>query len=466
MISPEEEGAPALDVKKGHRSSRKKDFSSHNAGDHIFGVIRHTERADAPFAAVTPGMPRWTQSPDFANWPFDPPLSEEGKKAADEIGKRVLDFSKRCGTKVSVIVSSPYTRCLQTASRICAQLDGKIIVDNSLGEIFGPSIMGSTEPKYCVRGADEALTRTVRKRQLIRQPRALGSWPKWPEEARAARHRFATRFLTYLQRSLTTKRNFLLVTHADCVGAALGVMPSHCGRIVEKIEYGGMFLARHCTTSTLGSRLTKLLGISLSRHKEEEPQAESEEDFDDALDMPDSGAVQAPQPGWQVACFGVKMNSLTSNHDGLFEKRAKSLEKKSSFSQEKIRELLGHMDAAPLGDSETAETDMSDSTRIFGLSSCFGSENAMSAQGASMFSPAASTALQWRSGASSTKDTAGANKIQELRSNRISRCKEIIGEPADAPVAVPVAGTRPDLGKSSLLARRGLGVTLLPPAAK
>lgn len=72
---------------------------------------------------------------------------------------------------------------------------------------------------------------------------SIGDSPTWPEDFRSARRRYAERFLTFLHRGFKAKRNFVLVSHADCVGAALSMMPSEAHKMVESVDYGGFFLA-------------------------------------------------------------------------------------------------------------------------------------------------------------------------------------------------------------------------------
>lgn len=78
----------------------------------------------------------------------------------------------------------------------------------------------------------------------------IGEWPTWGEDLLCARRRYAARFLTYLNRHKITRRNFIIVTHADCVGAALSMMPSQVDQLIQSVEYGGLFFAsRVCKAS-------------------------------------------------------------------------------------------------------------------------------------------------------------------------------------------------------------------------
>jgi len=227
----------------------------------LFGVIRHCERADCPFAYYNRG--RWHETQDYQKWPLDPPLADSGTAKARGIASEVFEFAQASDCQVHVIISSPYFRCIQTAVEIFIELRSRqecssptILVDRSLGEVYGPAVMGSTEPIEPTRPLEETLA-YVWGRGIHDHVPIIGNWPAWPEDLGAGRRRFATRFLRYLQRSVTTSRNFLLVTHADCIGAALSIMPSQKDRFIEKVGYGAMFLAtRHHSPREITCRLS------------------------------------------------------------------------------------------------------------------------------------------------------------------------------------------------------------------
>ena len=69
----------------------------------------------------------------------------------------------------------------------------------------------------------------------------VGVWPTWPETLAVARRRFAERLLVYISRGVKARRNFVLVSHADCVASCLALMPH--GRVVEAVGYGATMLA-------------------------------------------------------------------------------------------------------------------------------------------------------------------------------------------------------------------------------
>jgi len=54
----------------------------------------------------------------------------------------------------------------------------------------------------------------------------FGTHSVWPENLEDARLRLVSRVEQYLARGLQLRRNFVLVTHGDCVAASLGLLLS------------------------------------------------------------------------------------------------------------------------------------------------------------------------------------------------------------------------------------------------
>lgn len=109
-------------------------------------VARHAERADSAFALYR-GAP-YVQSEDYAQYPFDPPLSDDGERGALELAQEVKACTERLETTIHVVIASPFLRCAQTAAVICRELGPSTILmfDESCGEIYGQAIFGPTQP--------------------------------------------------------------------------------------------------------------------------------------------------------------------------------------------------------------------------------------------------------------------------------------------------------------------------------
>eukprot|EP00438_Fugacium_kawagutii_P014231 Skav210340 [mRNA] locus=scaffold4443:124645:127711:- [translate_table: standard] len=220
---------------------RPKDWSSRRLEVQCFGVVRHASRADT-IGATWNGTKAWVQSSDFEKHPLDPPLSDSGRAEANDVAERIAKFvESKPGSEIQVVVTSPYLRCVETAAAICTSLGSRtrLMVDLGLGEVYGPEIFGE-EPGRIVRSSQEEHLKTMAPKSPI-PVSTVGVWPNWPETLGMARRRFAERLLVYISRGAKARRNFLLISHADCVASCLALMPH--GRVVEAVDYGASMLA-------------------------------------------------------------------------------------------------------------------------------------------------------------------------------------------------------------------------------
>jgi len=343
----------------------------------LFSVCRHAERADGIYAFI--GGQRWSSTEDFRQWPLDPPLSDAGLEAAQEMGQSLEQSAREQDSVMHVVISSPYYRCIQTAVLICRSLGPgvRLLVDRSLGEVYGPSVMGSVEPAQPVRGLDQTLA-FCKLMGVTCQSRVIGSWPTWPEQLRDARRRYALRFLSYLQRSVTTRRNFVLVAHADCVGAVLSTIPSQMNKVVEKVEYGGMFIAKRSRPETKKSKGSSSGSFSsvLPATAEEAGEGGDSNALADFEGLAEVGSFQQLVPvtrrgnwteedkgkgnqvlhqpkasdAWEVVMEGVSVRKREGA--GKFRKRLRDLAARADFTVDKVEQLLGEMGDKPLGGDE------------------------------------------------------------------------------------------------------------------
>mmetsp|Transcript_32869 Transcript_32869/g.71736 ORF Transcript_32869/g.71736 Transcript_32869/m.71736 type:complete len:391 (-) Transcript_32869:112-1284(-) len=216
-------------------------------------VMRHAERADA-----CPGN-SWLCTGDFMTWPLDPPLSEAGLNAAREAAceLRWPEESKNEGLamrgpnkapgKLSsscIVVTSPFLRCVQTAVE-CAifDKDSVLLVDEALGEVYGPDFMGEIEPETTHRSFEEIRQYCEARGVEVYCPSDVEQ-PHWPEALQTARARIRRCFWGHVQRCAASQQSLLLVTHAEGVTAALAGLPAACGRFISEVRYCGFFSAR------------------------------------------------------------------------------------------------------------------------------------------------------------------------------------------------------------------------------
>lgn len=291
----------------------------------LFAVVRHEERADALDAAFVQGK-HWCKTEDFTRWPSDPPLSDKGLELAEVLGHRLQALVKERGSDVHIVLSSPYHRCIQTATAICQLLGNHVplLVDFSLGEVFGPCVLGDSEPKFPYVRFRDSQPRNVK---------TAGSWPAWPEKLEEARLRLGNRIVRYIRRSSSKNRNFIVVTHGDGVAAALSAMPSITGNI-RFIETGGFFFA------TRQGYPAQPLG------------AERKYSGDSDDEAPDSPQVLPKESdGWHVHLHGI------------------SLSNKSSIELTTKRTLKSGIDCLPLSPFEVPPQESSAATWSFLLQS-------------------------------------------------------------------------------------------------
>lgn len=374
-------------------------WQSRPQAEQLCGVIRHAERADGVGTLVDGEM--WCRTKDFLQWPLDPPLSDDGVAASHGLARQVQRFCEDGGNSIHVVVTSPYRRCVQTAVALCRELGRgtQLLVDLSLGEVFGPEVMGQVEPTTPVRPMDH--TRAYCREMGVRcQPRAIGTWPRWPEDVRQGRRRFAARFLTYLNRGNTARRNFMIVTHGDCVGASLTMMPSQVGAVVQRVEFGGMFLARRqqhlarhrrpsaptitsvssvmksiVPASTIGDfdemqeeddiSDTEILSPGLWRPKgsvalAKKPLKQNSWMFDigsvSSCEDPEGVDLRTPTAfdGWQVQTHDLTLAKINGvNENKAVSKRVRSLAKHSDFDTVQIERLLGVLSEHSLGHGDS-----------------------------------------------------------------------------------------------------------------
>lgn len=363
------------------------------------GVVRHAERADSMFAFLN--GTRWHQTQEAQDWPTDPPLSDAGLVHARRMAADARIFAEGARTTIQVVVTSPYFRCVQTAVALCLELGQHtvLLVDRELGEVYGPSVMGEREPAAPSRPVSH-LFEYCGRHGVHCKARAIGKWPTWPENLQGARRRYATRFLTLLQRAKTVRRNFLLITHADCVGAALRMMPSHADSHVESIDFGGMFFAKRQARPEVQERpgledaSQRLVRFSEVVPTPEEAREDSpsfwagakkccslsawEEDRApqaSRLEGSEAFSIRASE-GWVVQTSDMTLQRRAGGAPGAnFTKRVKRIARESAFTCEKVVSLLVGLPESSLQGEELQvpastrqPTTLSFSTFLFGAS--------------------------------------------------------------------------------------------------
>lgn len=273
--------------------------------------MRHAERADASFD------PAWSQSKGALRRPYDPPLTLDGLEQARVAGRELLEAAQHSATEASrfqVVVSSPYKRCLQTATEVADTLGATILIDRCLGEVFGPEVMGEVEPHSPVAPRNE-LFQICRERGVKVCRKVVGEAPAWPEFLSEARVRFVRRFLQYLHRCTIWNCNFVLVTHGQGVAAALMAIPG-MDRSIETVGYCAFFMAKVCP---------RIQMLSVTR-----PDGSK-------IDPPESPSTARAACAWKVAHSGIRVGP---RHRGSLRRRICRWAVPGLLSTEHISNLL------------------------------------------------------------------------------------------------------------------------------
>jgi len=294
--SAEESRAPSTDFEKLEGKPAKQ----------MFAVCRHAERADSAWSESCVG-PAWHETDEFLRHPCDPPLSAAGLAEASAMGHRMKKFAEENGQSFHFVVSSPYYRCVQTAVEIIKILGTgtELLLDASLGEVYNQDTMGVFEPSEPVRARDAALDLCSDAGITCRGP-VRGKWPVWRETVRDSKWRVGTSFLKLLRSSTAERTNFIVVTHAEGVGAALGVMPTEAGSCVSKVESGGMFLAARRRPGLL---LRQSPRGSSDRCSSSPPGPQKPGEDEAAASDDDSGAWAPPlaaTSGWRLVLHRIR----------------------------------------------------------------------------------------------------------------------------------------------------------------
>ncbi|CAE7220639.1 Icl1f [Symbiodinium natans] len=306
-------------------------------------VLRHGERQDSVFGST------WHMGADCQRYPFDCPITNDAIVEARHAAGKLSDFAD-----FDVIVSSPYLRCVQTAIALADALDVMVLLDYELGEVFGPAVFGDMDPAGRAwrsrQDLHTALTNwSPQLLQGFSKPpvervcwqKVLGQPPSWGEKLTDAHHRYATRFLTYLDRGQRAGKNMILVSHGIMVQTCLKVLPGTSALSVASIPFCGGLMARR--------RISKG-SPELPRKAETSPCQEAVGNWPEGSEgrRPASDYLeQAQLHGWDVQTFEVVFDVAADKPAAMAKRYRDFLTrlKAGRFSWVQLQVLLGQLPA-------------------------------------------------------------------------------------------------------------------------
>lgn len=204
-------------------------------------LLRHSERRDR----TDPG---WKQTEEGKAWPHDTPITEAGITLAASVAEEISELHKEA--RFTVVACSPYQRCMETAAQVTKLLKIPVLIDQEIGEVWDTDLPGEPQP-WRQPAELEKMAKDLGMRLMNPMVdgniKLFGKKPNYPETLESAKTRFLVRVETYLDEGASNEQNFILVTHADAVAAALTLFERgnadvqemhYCARVIATLKKG------------------------------------------------------------------------------------------------------------------------------------------------------------------------------------------------------------------------------------
>ena len=150
-----------------------------------FAVLRHGERADN----ATTNRPQLVEG--------DPSLTELGLSQADIAAQKIISELPECSSYC--ILSSPFLRCIETASKLAKRLGLPVIIEEGFSELMNPRYFESDILDRVVSNTQPELIENEMGVKIVKGK--FGLKPKFPESRaesiRRTIHAWETIFATY-----------------------------------------------------------------------------------------------------------------------------------------------------------------------------------------------------------------------------------------------------------------------------
>jgi len=198
-------------------------------------VMRHGERMDNY-------DPEWIAS---APRPWDPPLTDDGKKEARKTGERL----RTQGWNITRVICSPFLRCIQTAAEVvtalCAVQDQPLAIDPSKVKVSIEYGLCEVMNQFAIRtppsSPDISWTLDRSELEAILPAGTMDHsvepvWPElphWLEKTEKSHERYSTVIQALADKF--PRENVLCVTHGEGVGVSVSAFKKDV--IVNAVEY-------------------------------------------------------------------------------------------------------------------------------------------------------------------------------------------------------------------------------------
>ena len=221
---------------------------------HIF-VVRHGHRSDDD--------PTWAEE---ILRPWDPELTKQGHDCAFKTGQDIKILCESLNITINQIISSPFLRCLQTASNLAKGIEysGLIHLDHGVGELMNPHVMKIdklteiqqtrlNETGLCI---DQKQIQTLFPSQFSSDDSPVPLASLEAGESRTSNGSGYARFRSSIDRIglNTCDQNIIICTHGDGVAAAISkVLPSAMVYAAEYCSFA--HLVRESSSSKTSNNL-------------------------------------------------------------------------------------------------------------------------------------------------------------------------------------------------------------------
>lgn len=216
-------------------------------------ILRHSERRDQV-------DPTYLETDEHKAWPFDTPLTENGIKLAHDVADELAEKS----AAFSMIVTSPYRRCMQTAAEVAKVLKLPVVIDQEIGEVWDKTMPKDGPPHRSpveIQAMAKELGLNVKNPVLPEGGfKLFGKVPaNYPEDLKDGHLRMLVRAEYYIQESEKNKQNYILVGHAPAI-AAMAELFERGACEIQKLDY--------CATACATRKVRKSQAARQEKHEE------------------------------------------------------------------------------------------------------------------------------------------------------------------------------------------------------